>query len=86
MAFEIFKAYEDDQYGKGIMLQEYNGTYSVIAAGKGQNDVIYKKWGFPSGKDKKPISQVLPWQVKLGDSKREALETLRYLMDQLNGF
>jgi hypothetical protein len=86
MALEIFRPLEGDDYGKGLILQEYEGSYFLISASlSNQGGTVYKRWGFPSGKDKKPISQVLPWQVKIGETKAEAVEMLSYFLEQLTG-
>ena len=79
MAIEIFFEYPNNKYGEGILLQEWNGTYSLVAAQKSQNGgTVYKKWVAPIGRDKKPIDKQLPWRIDLGDSREQALETLRY--------
>ena len=83
MAFEIFRPLENDDYGKGLLLQEYQGSYFLISASRGKDGAVYKRWGFPSGKDKLPIDQVLPWQVKIGEDRAEAIEMLTYFLSQL---
>lgn len=82
MPFEIFRKYDDNRYGKGVLLNEWNGGYFFIAANE-RNGVVYKRWGYPSTKKKEPGDQVLPWQVKLGDTKQEAIAMLKWALEQL---
>ena len=73
-----FKEYPDSQYGEGVILDEYNGTFSLVLGNKGKDDKVYKKWGYPQGKDRGPIDKSLPWKIPLGDSISEAMETLTW--------
>jgi hypothetical protein len=81
METEIFLADPDSEYNDGAMLEEYKGVFSLVSANEAKDGTVYKKWGFPQ-KDKKPISQAIPWKVRLG-SKRQAVKTLQYFLDQL---
>ena len=80
-----FKRNESDNYGGGILLDEYNGTYSLVNAKQTEAGEIYKEWVFPSRYDKetkkhKAISKSVPWKLTIGDSPEEAIETLRYFI------
>ena len=67
----------DSKYGQGILLEEYQGTWSLISARRDVNDIIRKRWCYPQRKDK-PLDKPVPWKLELGKTKAEALETLRY--------
>lgn len=84
MAFEIFLEDPESDWNEGIMLEEYNGVFSLVSANKSRNSegTVYKKWGFPQNKDKQPINKAIPWKVRLG-SKRQAVKTLQYFLEQL---
>ena len=79
-----FREYPNDEYGRGILLEEYNGTYSLVLAKQGEGDKVWKEWVAPIYK-KKPIDKMLPWKIELGDSEAEAVETLRYFIELLGG-
>ena len=83
MGIEVFKQFEDDKYHKGVLLQEYNGEFSIVAAQEGKDGAIYKLWCFPQGKDRKPVEKSLPWKVKIGGNIEEARATLEYLLAAL---
>ena len=72
-----FLPYQNDKYRRGIMLDEYNGTWSLVSAQEAENGTVYKEWCHPS-RDKKPIEKSLPWKIKLGDSAQDAFDTLAY--------
>ena len=84
MAFEYFIIDPDSEWNEGVMIEEYNSVFSVVAATKSKTaeGTIYKKWGFPQNKDKQPIAKAIPWKVRLG-SKRRAVEVLQQLLDAL---
>ena len=80
-----FKEYPgENRYGEGILLDEYNGSYSLILANK-KGEEVYKQWCYPQKKDgsKEPIDKSLPWKIKLGDSPSEAIEMLRFFASKL---
>ena len=85
MPFEIFLEDEESDWNEGIMLQEYNGVFSMITAQRPRNSegTVYKKWCFPVGKNKKPIEKMFPMGVRLG-SRRQAVNALRYFLTQLS--
>ena len=64
------------QYQEGLLLDEYNGVYSLLVVTEGHDGKHYKKWAKPqtkTGEAKKPI----PMGVRLGDNKQEAAKILR---------
>lgn len=84
MPYEIFFDLET-KYGEGVLLEEYNEEYSLIAASKGQGQgTIFKKWVFPQMKDRKPAEKALPWKVTLG-GHRQAIKALEYFLKHLKG-
>lgn len=71
----------NDQYNTGFTLNEYKGTFSLIAA-RESNDKVYERWGdIEIGKDKK---KRLPVSVELGEVKA-AISVLRAVIDKLEG-
>jgi len=84
MPFEIFLKDPESNYNEGIMLEEYNGVFSLVSAQKSMKSegTVYKKWAFPVGKDKKPIDKMFPIGVRMG-SKMQAVATLKYFLEQL---
>lgn len=82
---ELFVPLEDSQYGDGVALDEYNGEISLVMARQGSDEKIYLKWGFPQSKDRTPIDKSIPWKVKIGDDKAEAVKILRRVIDALVG-
>ena len=81
---EIFLEDPDSKWNEGIMLQEYHGVFSLVSANKSTNSegTVWMRWGFPQNKDKKPIDKAIPWKIRLG-SKRQAVKTLQYFLEQL---
>lgn len=84
MSYEIFYERDDSDYGEGIILEKYEGKFSLVAGNKSQKaeGTVYMKWGYPQGKDRKPIDKAIPWKVELGNS-REAIKALQYFTQQL---
>lgn len=84
MPYEIFFKDESSDYREGVMLEEYNGILSLVAAQSSQTGegTVYKKWGFPQDKEKQPISKAIPWKVRLGPP-RQAVKMLEYFLGQL---
>jgi hypothetical protein len=83
MTHEIFYELPDNQYGEGVILEEYREEYSLIMAQKSQNSegTIYKKWCFPQYKNK-PAETAIPQKVTLGNH-REAIAALKYFLSHL---
>ena len=44
MAFEKFFMLPDDKYGKGYVVQEYNGKWYIQEAQEAKDGKIYKTW------------------------------------------
>ena len=81
---ENFLEYQNDEYGSGIEMDEYNGQISLVNARRGKDGNIYKDWCYPQ-RDKKPIEKSLPWKIRIGSSPEEAIETLRHFIGLLDG-
>jgi hypothetical protein len=75
---DVFMPFDDDRYNKGLLLQEYKGTYYLVAARGADDGKVYANWGFPQGKDRNPIDKAVPWKIKLGDSQEEAFKILAF--------
>ncbi len=82
---EIFYEYELSQYGDGVLLNEYRGEFSLVAA-KRKDGKIFMEWVFPQKRDgsKEPIDKSLPWKIKLGP-KEEAIKALKFFIEKLEG-
>jgi len=82
---EIFFEDKSSQYGDGILLNEYQGEFSLVAA-KRKDGKTFMEWVFPQKRDgsKEPIDKSLPWKIKLG-SKGLAIEALRFFLGELEG-
>lgn len=81
---EIYYPYPESEYNEGVLLDEYNDSWSLVSVNEGQDGEIYKKWGYPQ-RNRKPIDKVIPWKVKLGDDKREAARCLKFFLEKLVG-
>lgn len=80
-----FYKYESSSYGDGVLLDEYRGEFSLVAARR-KDDDIFMEWVFPQKRDgsKEPIDKSLPWKIKLGP-KAEAIKVLRFFLEKLEG-
>ena len=74
----------DNQYGRGIELEEYKGVFSLVSAKESADGRIFKEWAFPQDKDKKPRDKALPIKISLGDRKA-AIKALTYILKELDG-
>jgi hypothetical protein len=74
----------DSAYHEGVLLDEYQGKYSLVSARKGKNGKVYMSWCFPQGPDRKPREKGVPWKVTLGD-KAAAKKALLMFADILDG-
>ena len=83
MADDTFYAAEGSQYGEGIMLNEYNGSFSLVSARK-KEEKIYMEWCYPQKRDgsRQPMEKSLPWKITLGD-KEAAIQALRFFLKEL---
>ena len=51
----------NEQYHEGILLNEYQGKYSLVTASKGEDDKTYMQWVHPSGgRGEPPSDKVIP--------------------------
>jgi len=71
---------QGDKYGAGVTLQEYNGTYSLVASKEGKDGKVWLDWAFPQTKDRTPGEKAWPVKVKLGNSASESMEMLQLLL------
>lgn len=71
----------DDQYGRGITIDDYNGI-SIVQV-KQTDKGTYKDWCFPQVKDRQPGAKAIPWKVNIGKDRQAAIENLRSLMMML---
>jgi hypothetical protein len=83
MAIDLFIEIPHSEYGDGVILNEYNGTFSIVAAKKGKDGKPYMQWGFPQGKDRLPREKPLPIKINLGD-RNAATATLKALYFAIN--
>jgi len=84
---KYFIADEDSAYGEGILVDEYHGAYSIVAARQSKEGETYMQWCFPQKRDgsKGPIEKSVPWKINLGGSKTEAAHKLRELALRIEG-
>lgn len=78
---EIDKKIDSSQYGEGVKLQDYKGTFSVIATNYNAEGEAYMKWAFPQI-NRKPTEKAIPFKVSLG-TKEEAIEILESFVSNL---
>jgi len=81
---QYFREHEGSEYHEGVMLDEYHGNYSLVAARKGKDGKVYMSWCYPQGPDRKPREKGVPWKVNLG-TQEQALKTLKYFGALLGG-
>jgi len=76
----------DSQYGEGVMLDEYNGKWSLVSARQGKDGTVYIQWAYPQARDgsKKPIDKSVPWKVSFGN-KEATVSGLRHFLSILEG-
>ena len=77
MPLEVFMPFPNDEYNKGITLQEYAGSYWLISSRKTDDGRIIHDWCHPS-RNKQPIEKSIPLKIKLGDSRQEAFNALAH--------
>jgi hypothetical protein len=75
----------NSEYGEGVELDEYNGTWSLVSARMGKDNKVYKEWVYPQartekGEPNRPIDKCLPWKISLGDSRDEAVKFLEAVL------
>ncbi len=78
----------DQQYHKGVAIDNYNGKISLVSADTGTDGNIYAQWVYGQKRENGqnvPGDRTFPMKVLIGSSKQEALETLQFFMDLING-
>lgn len=73
---------QDNEYGEGILLDEYHGKYSFVAAREAQNGEVYMQWCYPQGPDRTPREKGVPWKVNFGD-RQTTIDALKYFLSIL---
>jgi len=83
---KYFSPDEDSAYGDGILVDEYNGSYSLVAARQKQDGKVWMEWVFPQKRDgsKTPMDKSFPLKIKIGNSKEEAAARLRELAEKID--
>ena len=79
---EYFEFHDD--YNNIIVLDEYNGEFSLVMGQLGKDGEAYKRWGrLQIGKkgDEK-YTKDMPWKIKLGD-KQTAADVLYWALREL---
>ena len=77
MPVEVFMPFKNSKYGEGLTLQEYAGSFWLIASKQLQDGRIVHDWCHPS-RNKQPLEKSLPWKIKLGEPVEEAFDTLAF--------
>ena len=75
---------EDSEYGEGVLLDEYHGSYSLVSAREANDGKIFMQWVYPQGPDRKPREKGVPWKVTFGD-KEAIVRALEYFLQILAG-
>lgn len=78
---ELENAIITTEYGDGIVIEEYKGTYGLIATTRGNNDVNYKQWVYLSKwsqaeRGPVPDTKKRPMSVRLGTDPVAVLKKL----------
>jgi hypothetical protein len=78
---------EGSKYGDAVVLDEYNGSYRLVAAQKSKkNGTVYQKWCFRQDyvDGKNVPGKAIPVQISLGD-EQSAIKVLREVLRELSG-
>lgn len=68
----------------GVAVSEYKGKYSLINVQPSESGLFYSRWArYRTGKDKY-LEKDMPIKVVLGESKEEAIGTLRKMAECVN--
>ena len=78
----FFQVETDSKYPQGIMLNIYNGRFSLVAAERASTGVNYMRFCFPSIK-KQPADKAIPMGIQLGNSRGEAVRVLSEILAEL---
>jgi len=87
MTDRFFVPFENDKYGNGILLEEYNGKWSLCMAETGGDGNVYKKWIYPQRYDKETkeryaSDKTIPWSIRLGEIT-DAIDALNHFKNLL---
>lgn len=79
----------DDNYDVGCGLQEYNGTYSLVEAKKGEKKT-FMKWVYPQKydqdtKENYPGDKAFPKSVAIAEGRVETIQALEGWIEILKG-
>ena len=74
-----------DQYGNGIAVNEYNGSYSLVMVQQTDSGEIFMRWVYPAKGKQGPGEKVLPWKISIGESRADAVATLKLLINMVSG-
>jgi len=74
----------NNQYGDAVILEEYAGSYSLVAGNMNNEGKTFKRWAFPQTKNREPGKKAIPVKVQLGD-QHSAAEILREMADEIDG-
>lgn len=80
----------NEQYKSGFMLEEYNGTYSLVNAYEDKNGEAQMKWAYIEKREKNEATdkwegkpgKKIPWKIELG-TRDEAIANLRRVLAEL---
>ncbi len=78
----------DKEYQEGVILNKYEGEISLIAGNAAQDGKIWMKWAFPQKRvdgQNVPNEKARPQGVMIGYGKDQAIKTLNYFLDILEG-
>ncbi len=79
------EAYIVNDYGDGLILDEYNGQYSLIATTQGKDGTSYKRWVFLAKSEDRQLvatKKKLPMSVRLGN-RETAIRVLEQILTEL---
>ena len=88
MPSERFFELKDNQWGHGVIINEYNEEYSIAVARKPNGEgTIYMEWCSPIYKGKPKEKEngepvMIPLAIKLGNH-RDAINLLQDILDEL---
>lgn len=76
---------EGNKYGEVVIIEEYNGKYSLCSGRVGRDGGVYKNWAFPQDKNKNPRETAVPIKINIGDeaAAREMIFQIEYAFKAL---
>ncbi len=78
----------DLQYQSGVALNNYQGNISLVSARQAEDGKIWMDYIFPQIRENGqnvPGKKSFPHKVSIGKGKDEAIKTLKYFLDILEG-